>query len=164
MLAEVQAQSPAVATSSPSMLFIPKINVNAQVTGVGVTSAGLMDTPKNLEEVGWYDRGPVPGAVGNAVIAGHLDDLNGDPLVFARLSELEKGDSIYVLNESYELLHFEVTSSVIYAYDATNTVAIFGPADASQLNVITCEGEWLSDARKGYTERLVVFSKRVFDK
>lgn len=145
----------------PSVLFIPKLGINSNVEEVGLTKEGDMGVPENSSEVGWYKFGTVPGKNGNAVIAGHLDNFKGEPLVFARLSELVTGDSIYVMDKEGKSLHFKVTKKVRYTYDEEDTKDIFGPSDSARLNLITCEGDWLTDERKNYSERLVVFSELV---
>ncbi len=142
----------------PVTLLIPKINVQADIEHVGVTPQGDMATPQKPFDVGWYKFGTIPGAIGNSVIAGHLDNVSGKPVVFAELSSLSFGDDVYIINQKGERLHFEVIDKKKYKYNATTTLEIFGPTDGVHLNLITCGGLWLSDLQI-YEERLVVFAK-----
>ena len=147
-------------TSLPKKLIIPKIDVNTDVEEVGITEDGKMGLPETSSNVGWYKFGNVPGAKGNAVIAGHLDNFLGLPLVFWKLDELEVGDDIYVVNEEGEQLHFKVTGKELYDYNSFETENIFGPTDKKHLNLITCDGVWVKDI-KNYNKRLVIFSEAV---
>ncbi len=142
----------------PVTLEIPKLNISAPIEHVGVTKDRDMDTPKDSKNAGWYKYGTVPGERGSAVAAGHLDNQNGTPAVFARLSELTAGDDVYVVNEKGERLHFKVTGKKSYDYDIPDTKEIFGPAPVSRLNLITCNGAWLK-GQSVYSKRLVVFTE-----
>lgn len=145
-------------TSLPQRLLIPKIAVAAEVEEVGITEEGNMEVPEILQNVGWYKFGAIPGAKGNAVFAGHLDDSLRQPLVFWRLDELVVGDDIYILNEEGEELHFKVTGKELYDYNSFETEDIFGPTDERHLNLITCTGTWLEDLQV-YDKRLVIFAE-----
>lgn len=152
----------------PAQLRIPAIQVDAPVMNVGQTAQGLMDAPvsKALNSpywthVFWYAPGTLPGQTGNAVIAGHVDRVNGDPAVFWFLRKVVVGDDIYVTTAQGQTLHFVVDHIVSYAIAAPsgpiiNTV--FGPSTGHHLNLITCNGVWTGH---GYDQRLVVFTTQV---
>ncbi|MES2059632.1 MAG: sortase [Patescibacteria group bacterium] len=142
----------------PSILMIPKLNLNTKVEFVGVTDDGKMATPDDPANVGWYKFGAVPGAIGSAVIAGHLDQEDGSAAAFANLSRLEVGDEIFVINEKGEKLSFVVTQKKAYDYNDADTSAVFGTSTTPRLNLITCNGTWLS-AKGNYAKRLVVFTE-----
>jgi hypothetical protein len=61
-------------------LTIPKLGIAPYVEPVGLVQ-GAMDVPSNIWDVAWLKIGPRPGDVGNAVIDGHLDAING-PAIF----------------------------------------------------------------------------------
>lgn len=158
----VQGPSHEVANlpSLPRELIIPKIDVETHITEVGLTDGGKMDTPEDPKDAGWYKFGVMPGAMGSAVLAGHLDNEDGSPAAFYSLSKLASGDDVYVLNDKGEKLHFKVTGTKKYPYDAPDTKEVFGPSDAPRLNLITCHGTWLK-GESNYDERLVVFTEFV---
>lgn len=144
--------------SLPVAMIIPKLDIETEIEHVGVTKAGEMETPLNSMNVGWYRFGTVPGLLGSAVAAGHLDNEDGSPAIFAKLSELVIGDDIYVVNEKQEKLHFKVVARKIYDYNLPNTEEVFGPSSVPRLNLITCNGSWLKD-RDNYSKRLVIFTE-----
>jgi len=153
-VAPIELEAPA----PPQTLLIPKIGVDTHIESVGVTNEGKMGLPDVSTNVAWYKFGTTPGATGNAVIAGHLDNFLGRPLVFWRLDELEVGDAIYVITEDGTELRYRVTGKALYDHNALDTEDIFGPTDKQQLNLITCDGMWLRDIRN-YDKRLVIFSE-----
>ncbi len=140
--------------SYPSRLTIPKINVDTKVTQVGITRKGNMATPSNFTDVGWYKYGAVPGALGSAVIAGHLDDGLALPAVFSNLKDLSAGDDIYVTTSGGKELHFKVTSTNTYDFNS-NVPEVFTGSDGKILRLITCAGNWLAQFRT-HDKRLVV--------
>ena len=160
--------SPTQAPWQPVQLRIPHMNVNAPVINVGKTASGAMDAPVSQAinspywtSVFWYDLGAAPGQAGNAVIAGHVDRVGGDPAIFWTLSSLAPGDDVYVITAAGQLLHFVVDRVVTYSANTPSDEAInavFGPTSEHHLNLITCSGVWTGN---GYDQRLVVFTTQV---
>jgi hypothetical protein len=152
----------------PASLHIPSLHIDASVINVGATSGGVMDAPTSKTihsvywtSVFWYDLGAAPGQAGNAVIAGHVDRVGGDPAIFWSLSSMVPGDQISVVTAQGRTLQFVVNRVVNYPATAPsqNVIdAVFGPTTEHHLNLITCSGVWTSN---GYDQRLVVFSTQV---
>ena len=152
----------------PTKLRIPRMTIDAPVINVGKTTSGAMDAPVSKAinspywtSVFWYDLGAAPGQVGNAVIAGHVDRVGGDPAIFWMLSSLTPGDDVFVVTAQGQSLHFVVDQVVTYPANAPSQEAInavFGPTTAHHLNLITCSGVWTGN---GYDQRLVVFTTQV---
>ncbi len=153
---------------TPAQLRIPALQINAPVMPVGQTASGAMDAPTSKAlhspywtSVFWYDQGPAPGQTGNAVIAGHVDRVGGDPAVFWSLGHLAPGDKVFVAMKSGQQLQFVVNRVVKYPASAPSQDvinAVFGPTGEHHLNLITCSGVWTGN---GYDERLVVFTTQV---
>lgn len=160
--------SPAVQSWQPAQLRIPAIHVDAAVMDVGKTAQGLMDAPVSQAinspywtHVFWYAPGAAPGQAGNAVIAGHVNRVGGDPAVFWYLKNLVAGDDIYVTTIQGQKLHFVVARAVAYPVTTSSgdmLNAVFGPSGEHHLNLITCSGVWTGH---GYDQRLVVFTTQV---
>lgn len=140
--------------SIPTLLSIPKIKVEAKVQEVGITKKGNMSTPNNYSDVGWYKYGTLPGQMGSAVLAGHVDDGLSLPGVFYNLKNLEKGDDVFVTTKDGKDLHFVVSKINTYNFDDVN-VGVFTESDGKLLKLITCTGTWVSQ-NKTHSERLVV--------
>lgn len=143
-----------VAHYAPVHLEIPSINLNVAIIPVGATSAGNMDAPRcnqNTDpicnEVYWYSGGYLPGQIGNAAIAGHINRPDLSPAPFWNLWRVRVGDPITVVTQSGETLAFTVTSVTwisAYVSGADNPILdnVFGPAATRNLNLMTCIGDW----------------------
>lgn len=145
----------------PARLHIPAINISATVKHVGVDEDGLMATPGNFADTGWYKYGTVPGFGGSAVIDGHVDNALALDGVFKNLVNLKPGDNIYVDTASSTQLRFVVTEVVSYALADVPKERLFGGSkDTARLNLITCDGAWIQ-GEKTYDRRLVVYAELV---
>jgi sortase A len=157
--------------------------VKAPVLAVGITTANVMAAPEGnaadpvWQEAFWYRGGAIPGAVGTATIAGHVDDSLGRLAVFGRLKELRAGDVIVVHDQRNGLaVIFSVTETETYtlaqAADPAVLTRLYGDgpvrgvgpqptADGlAHLTLVTCAGTF--DASEGtHDHRLVVYATRV---
>jgi sortase (surface protein transpeptidase) len=147
-------QPPPVAP--PSMLIIPEIGVSTWLSTLGLTAQGTIQVPSTTSVAGWYTRSPRPGAVGSAVILGHVDSDVG-PGVFFRLPELRSGDPIYIRRSDGSTVDFLVTAVQSYLKARFPTQAVYGPTPDAELRLITCGGAF--DAATGhYLSNIVVYA------
>ncbi|CAM3857575.1 class F sortase [Mesobacillus thioparans] len=143
----------------PATIEIPAINVKTKIEEVGTLKDGRMDVPKNPDNVGWYEPGTLPGAPGNAVLAGHVDDLTS-PAVFYELHKVKKGDKIIVTGTDGQTLTFEVYDQKTFPRLDAPIEEIFGFSFASTLNLITCSGDYDTETTER-AERTVIYTKLV---
>lgn len=143
----------------PVRIIIPTINLNAAIESVGLTADGSMDVPSNFDDTAWYQLGPRPGESGNAVIAGHVDSAVQGTAVFWNLRNLAPGDGIVVVSDDGTEHHFVVIRMERYD-DATAPLnRIFGAADGTHLNLITCDTDSPFDKRiRSYLGSMVVYT------
>ena len=147
------------ASGLPTRIQIPKINVDAVLEYVGLTSQGAMDVPKGPTDAAWFDLGPRPGENGSAVIAGHEGWKNGIAAVFDNLYKLQKGDKVYIKDEKGATTTFVVREVRTYGQN-DDASGVFSLSDGkAHLNLITCEGVW-NKTQKSYSNRLVVFTDK----
>lgn len=142
----------------PVRLTIPKINVDTNVQNMGLTASGNLQAPNTNTDVGWYQYGARPGNEGSAVIDGHLG-LGTIKAVFSKLSILQKGDAIMVVDAQGSTSSFVVRTTKLYNQD-TQPAEVFGSKAGSHLNLITCNGDW-EPGQRTYTQRLVVFADKI---
>jgi LPXTG-site transpeptidase (sortase) family protein len=108
---------------------------------------------------GWYTGSPRPGAVGSAIIVGHIDSENR-AAVFYRLDELRPGDDVYVKRADGTTVKFRVTSLQTYLKDHFPTQTVYGPTPDAELRLITCGGAF--DKRTGhYLSNVVAFASYI---
>lgn len=134
---------------------IPSIGVDSTLEQLPLDAVtGELTPPVEWLSAGWYRDGTVPGDIGPAVIAGHVDSPTG-PAVFARLGELVDGDEIRVTLSDGSTSTFAVDSRITTPKDSFPTEAVYGPTPNAQLRLITCDG--IFDAGVGhYVDNLIV--------
>ena len=155
-----QSAQPAL-VPRPVSLTIPVIGVKTQLMTLGLAAGGAMQVPPLAEAAvaGWYTGSPRPGAVGSAIIVGHIDSMTG-PGVFYRLPELRRGDDVYVKRADGTTAEFRVTSVQTYLKDHFPTQTVYGPTPDAELRLITCGGAF--DSVTGhYLSNIVVYATEV---
>ena len=140
----------------PATLSIPSLGVRAPVEQVGKKADGSMGTPQNFMSAGWYAPGSQPGAAGNAVFAGHVNNALTKAGVFEHLSQIKKGDYVTVADEAGKTLVYKVSDVQLFDPSA-DTSTIFATSGPQKLVLITCDGEWVQDEHQ-FSKRLVVFA------
>ena len=151
-----ESDEPMMEGITPTQLSIPAINVDANVEHVGQLPNGQMDVPKDDRNVGWYQPGAKPGEIGNAVLAGHVDNKTG-PSVFFHLKDLETGDIVTVTDENGKAYDFKVYAVESYPRNNAPLEKVFGTSSKPSLNLITCTGTFNRDAGT-HEERMVVYT------
>jgi sortase (surface protein transpeptidase) len=140
----------------PVRLIIPAIGVRTGLVHLGLTSSGALQVPASTAVAGWYTGSARPGAIGAAVIAGHIDSLSG-PGVFFRLRLLRPGERVYVRRADGSLAVFEVTAVHSYLKAQFPTEAVYGPVPAAELRLITCGGTF-DYATGHYLSNVIVYA------
>ena len=144
------------ATARPVALTIPLIGVRTSLITLGRAPDGTMQVPSSTAVAGWYTGSVRPGAVGPAVLVGHVDSVSG-PGVFFRLSQLRRGDHVYVTRSDGTIAEFTVTAVRSYSKTVLPAKAIFGATPDPELRLITCGGVF--DAATGhYLSNIVVYA------
>ncbi|MEK6345657.1 MAG: class F sortase [Curtobacterium sp.] len=151
----------ATSTATPLRVEIPAIGVSSGLEDLHRGSAGELDPPKDWDSAGWFSDGIVPGQVGPAVIAGHVDSPTS-AAVFYRLDELVTGDRITVRMSDGSERVFEVQRSERAAKSAFPTSDVYGTSPTPALRLITCDGTF-DTATGHYTDNLIVFATLVHD-
>ncbi|SDO28969.1 class F sortase [Geodermatophilus sp. DSM 45219] len=138
----------------PVRVRVPAIGVDSELLRLGTDAAGALVPPDDYDLAGWFAAGAVPGDVGPAVVAGHVDSVDG-PAVFARLDELAPGDEVLVDREDGTTAVFTVTGLGRHPKSDFPTEAVYGPTPRAELRLVTCGGEFDRSARS-YLDNVVV--------
>lgn len=145
------------AGTTASRVEIPAIGVDSGLEQLPLDSrTGELTPPVEWMSAGWYRDGTVPGDIGPAVIAGHVDSVT-KPAVFARLGELKPGDEIRVTLSTGDVQTFRVDSQTSAPKDAFPTDLVYGPTPTPQLRLITCDGVF-NGSTGHYLDNLIVFA------
>ena len=142
-------------------LEIPAIGVSTPMVRLGLLADGTMEVPRDHGVAGWFTGGPMPGQLGPAVIAGHVDSRTG-PAVFYRLRDLRPGDQLRVARADGRVVRFEVESLARYPRRELPDDEVLGATTTPALRPITYAGDF-DRSRRSYRDNLVVSAIRVRD-
>ena len=141
--------------SEPMAVSIPSIGVRSRLVKLGLKDDGEMQTPADPAVAGWFTGGPTPGALGPAVIAGHVT-WNGAREVFYRLGSLRPGDEVTVSRKDGKTAIFTVSRVARFSKERFPSRAVYGRIDHAGLRLITCGGTY--DGHK-YADNVIVFAR-----
>jgi sortase (surface protein transpeptidase) len=160
--AEATPEPVGLSRSEPTDIAIPTIGVAAKIMSLGVNPDGTVQVPplKQAQLAGWYQPGPSPGEIGNAVIVGHVDSQEIGPAVFFRLGAMKPGDVIKVTRKDKSLARFVVDDVKSYPKSGFPTELVYGPSDEAQLRVVTCGGQF-DEQNRSYVNNIIVFATLV---
>ncbi len=154
-----QAPTADVSALSVSRVQIPAIGVDAAVEPLERDASGVLLPPVEWEDAGWYRAGVLPGQVGPAVIAGHLDTTLREA-VFVHLKQLVAGDQVTVTMSDGSTATYAVDRAIDVEKKTFPTEEVYGPTPDAQLRLITCNGPF-DDAADTYANNYVVFASLV---
>lgn len=146
----------AEAEARPVRVAVPAIGVRSNLERLGLADDGAIQTPRDWQRAGWFRGGPRPGELGAAVILGHVDSTRG-PAVFFRLRTLEPGDEIRVTRADRSVAVFTVDRVEQHRKTRFPTDDVYFPTPEPTLRLVTCGGDFDTDARS-YTDNVVVFA------
>lgn len=145
--------------AAPVSITIPSIDVDGALIDLGLAPSGELEGADDADDIGWFTGGGRPGGPGPTVVVGHLDSRTG-PAVFARLGDLDDGDSITVTDAEGGRHDYRVTDSRRVPQDPFPTEDVFGRTVDDEVRLITCTGPY--DRAEGrYTENLLVTAERI---
>ena len=148
---------PPKAGARPVGITIATIGVRGRVVPVGIEAGtGNVQVPGDVDTVGWYRFGPIPGAAGSAVLLGHVDSRTQGLGVFFRLRELGPGDLLHVDFADGSRSSFRVVGRRSYPKRDLPT-DLFERAGRPILALVTCGGSF-DEATGSYDDNVVVFA------
>jgi LPXTG-site transpeptidase (sortase) family protein len=156
-VAGTKAEILSMPESVPVRLRVPGIDVDSKLMDLGLERDGSLETPPGGFPAGWFTGAPTPGEVGPAIIVGHV--RYETPGVFARLTELRRGDKIMVNRKDRTTATFRVTRLARFAKSEFPTKQVYGNIDHAGLRLITCGG--LDANTNEFDENVVVFAELV---
>ena len=143
---------------APVRLAVPALGVDAPVEPVGVRDDGQMALPDDVDRLGWYRFGPVPGAEGSAVLAGHVDDADQGLGALAPLRDAEPGAEVVVTDAAGTATRWRVVSREVLEKQALPVDRLFARTGEPRLVLVTCGGPFLLDVG-GYRDNVVVVAE-----
>ena len=149
-------------TAAPTHLEVPAIGVSSDLLDLGLNPDGTLEVPPLAADsrAGWFTGSPTPGALGPAVLLGHVDSAEFGPGVFFDLGDLRPGDEITVTREDGTAAVFAVDRVVSYPKDSFPTLEVYGNTDNAALRLITCGGQFDAGTRN-YLDNIVAYASLV---
>ena len=147
----------------PVAVSIPAIGVQSDLITLGLNPDGTLAVPQpgpDYDKAAWFDGSPRPGAIGPAVIEGHVDSAENGPSVFYELGALVPGDRVDVDREDGSVATFVVYDVRVVPKADFPTLDVYGNTQRPELRLITCGGPFDSSAGS-YVDNVVVFASQV---
>ncbi len=149
-----------LSSSEPVAIDIPVIGVHSEMQQVGLTAKHTMEVPApgpHYNHAAWYKHSATPGAIGPAVIVGHVDSATDGPSVFFLLGTMRPGDEVLVTRRDGIVAIFTVESVRQYPKDDFPTELVYGETDHAALRLITCGGSF-DRTQRSYRDNVIVFA------
>ncbi len=122
----------------------------------GVDQTSAIAVPDNMYMTGWYVNSVLPGQPGLRVIDGPISGIYDVNAVFRHLENLQAGDMFSITLGSGKVLQYKVyREQSVPLNDAVKVPLAKDAAVTSQLNLITCGGQYNKDT-KLYDHRIIV--------
>lgn len=150
-----------VAALEPERLSIPSLGVEGCIQNVGIDQHGAVAVPTNIHIGGWFVDSARPGEPGLSIIDGHINGNFTNDGIFQHLDQLRKGEMFTVTRGDGTILQFETVSvKSIAVGEAADELFKHDTAIDSQLNLITCGGQW-NEEMKQFDHRIIATAKRI---
>ncbi|MCA9347975.1 class F sortase [Candidatus Saccharibacteria bacterium] len=144
----------------PKKIIMPSIGVDSFIQQVGVDQNDEVAVPNNVHLAGWYVESARPGRQGLSIIDGHVNGRTAEG-VFRNLEKLVKDDEVGIEFGNGEIKNFKVIETHRAKVDEAASILFSQkPKVYSQLNLITCVGEFDRETRR-YQERLIVYTELI---
>lgn len=140
---------------APVQIDVQAVGLRSNVVPVGLTRDGSIAVPPPTV-AGWYRQGPAPGALGPAVLVGHIDS-SLRAAVFYRLEAVKPGDTIRIVRADGSAVTFRATALTVLNKAAFPTAAVFAPTNGAELRLITCTGPF-DTTTLHYVDALIVWA------
>jgi sortase (surface protein transpeptidase) len=112
------------------------------------------------DDAAWYEHSSTPGAIGPAVIIGHVDSAANGPSVFFHLRDLRPGQEILITRADGLVAVFRVDGVGAYPKLDFPTQLVYGETDHAALRLITCGGTF-DRATGHYQDNIIVFASLI---
>lgn len=135
-------------------LFAPTAGISEYIIESYLTEDGwqvdhLGNRIGHLQGTSWVGQG------GNIVLAGHVEDSEGRPAVFAQLQEMQVGDPITVTDQDVTHQYQVVEVKTVESDD----LSVVLPTPNETLTLITCTN--YNFIKGTYEQRIIVHAKRI---
>ena len=154
-----QIQQYTVPAFNPRYIRIESLNIDkTRIYPVGLTANNLIDTPKNINDVAWYEKSATPGSGGVMILNGHNGGSSRDG-IFAKLGTLKIGDRLTLERGDGQKFNYKVVENQSMTIEEVNATGMAKMGQSAEdgkeaLNIITSDGKWVP--RLGMYDRRIM--------
>lgn len=133
---------------------------NAPLVPLGLNGDGSIQVPplSAPRELGVYDKGPLPGQNGPAVILGHVN-AGGVDGAFAKLDGLKVGDEVDTAAPGGAVTKYTVYRTATVPKSSFPTAEVYSDTPGPELRLVTCGGQ-LDQAAHNYLDQVIVWARK----
>lgn len=128
-----------VEPGQPVRIVIEAIGLDLPLVAVGLDKNRMPIVPRH--DVGWYRLSAMPGQGENIVLWGHVLRFRNAPHIpapFARIKELEPGDTITLYTAEDRVYHYTVENHLRVTPDQVSYIL---PQGEERVTLVSCIGE-----------------------
>jgi Sortase domain len=149
-----------VPADQPRAIHIANLNIVSYIQKVGIDKEKRIAVPTNIHVAGWFTGSVKPGDPGLSIIDGHYGGRYSNG-IFYDLHTLEPGNTFSVEFGDKSKRGFIVKTVVEVSKEQAQEILYKRDNSiVSQLNLITCGGEYDNQART-YNDRVIVVAESV---
>ena len=148
----------ALPAAVPTRVEVPSVSVDSNLVPLGLQADRTVEVPplSAPKQAGYFKYTAMPGAVGPAVILGHING-GGRKGVFFDLANTKPGAQIMVTRADGIKAVFTVSAVRSFPKTDFPTKLVYGKTPDSELRLVTCGGELDTEAHS-YLSNIVVFA------
>ena len=143
-----------VIDSTPNKLIFIEEGIGLPITETSIDVNKRMVVPQGLKVAGWLKTSPIPGNVGNSLIAAHRD-WNNKLGAFKYLEDIRIGETVIIEYENEDHREFKVVNKEIIDINKKPNAKIEINSNKRMITLISCTGSFDSKI-KSYTQRALV--------
>lgn len=143
-----------VIDSTPNKLIFIEEGIGLPITETSIDANKRMVVPQGLKVAGWLKTSPIPGNVGNSLIAAHRD-WNNKLGAFKYLEDIRIGETVIIEYENEEHREFKVVNKEIIDINKKPNAKIEINSNKRMITLISCTGAFDTKI-KSYTQRALV--------
>jgi hypothetical protein len=147
-----------VRPAKPVGISAPSLGIeDADLVEVGLDDNRAVEIPEDVQEIGWYNRGPRPGEDGNAFMTSHVDSRTQGQGVLFELRRSEPGDPIVVTHDDGSTSDWVVVARERYTKGEYPLDQVFRFDGPPGLVIDTCGGRF-NPSTGSYEEIVAVYA------
>ena len=148
---------------SGARLVIPSIGVDAPIVPESTTGSGsslALTIPKSVNQVAWFEGSPpgtgaLPGAPGDALLAGHVDSASQGPGALYELSHLSTGADIEIVGSNGQATVWTASGQPEFLPKAQVADKTWANSGSPSITIVTCGGPF-DTATGHYVDNVLV--------